>query len=146
MELLAGERITRAFWLILALPVPFWLAVLFFPSARVVRHICHPMVAPTLLLIPLIYLYYQAWDLGGIVWPGGVGYTEAQSVVVHPMGFLILWCQIQIMRLFLGLVLYQHACRTGLRIPIELIACWVLGPLGLLVYLGRLLVQRVMRG
>ncbi|QYY36143.1 abscisic acid-deficient protein Aba4 family protein [Ruficoccus sp. ZRK36] len=144
IELLAGERLTRGFWLILAMPVPFWLAVIFFPSSQVVRRICHPMVAPTILLIPLLYLYYQTWELGGMVWPGGIGYTEAQSVVLHPMGFLILWCQLQIMHLFLGLVLFQHACRVGLRIPGELIACWVLGPIGLLVYLVRLLIKRVL--
>lgn len=146
IELLAGERITRAFWIILALPAPFWLAVIFFPSARAVRHICQPLVAPTILVFALLYLYYQAWDLGGFVWPGGIGYTEAQSVVLHPMGFLILWCQIQIMHLFLGLVIYQHASRLGLRIPVELIVCWVLGPVGLLAYLGRMLVYRLRRG
>ncbi len=146
IELLAGERITRAFWMILMMPAPFWLAVIFFPSVTWVRRVCHPLVAPTLLLVPLIYLYHEAWQVGGIVWPGGIGYTEAQDVVLHPMGFLILWCQIQIMHLFLGLVIFQHACRMGLRVPGELIACWVLGPLGLLVYLVRLLINRVIKG
>lgn len=146
IELLAGEKLNRAFWIIMLMPVPVWLMVIVLPGQRWVRHIAHPFLFPVLMLIPLFYLYRELWLLGGIVWPGGIGYSEASNVVVHPIGFLILWCQVQTLHLFLGLVVFQDACKRGLQIPGELIACWVLGPVGLLVYLLRLLIGRLFRG
>ncbi|MEM8550091.1 MAG: abscisic acid-deficient protein Aba4 family protein, partial [Verrucomicrobiota bacterium] len=99
-----------------------------------------------LMVIPLVYLYREAWLVGGVAWPGGVGYTEARDIVIHPLGFLILWCQVQALHLLLGTVVYQDALKRGMRIPLELLACWLLGPLGLLVYVLRLLILKLNKG
>jgi len=143
VELFAGEKLNRAFWIILAIPAPVWLCLIFLPSAKFTRWVAHPFVTPTLMLIPLGYFYYEAWDLGGVAWPGGIGYTEARDVIFYPTSFLILWCQLQTLHLFLGLVVYQHAIKRSLHVPGELIACWVLGPVGILVYLIRLAIWRL---
>ena len=61
--------------------------------------------------------------------PAGLGsfsYREAQDFSQHPMAFLLLLCNWQIVNLVLGTAMYQRALRSGFRVPLELLL-WLLG-------------------
>ena len=71
-----------------------------------------------------------------------VDYEAARNYANHPIAFLILFCNLQIVNLFMGVMIYQKAMRSGFRAPLELILCWFLGALALIPFCIRLIVRR----
>jgi hypothetical protein len=69
-------------------------------------------------------------------------YDAARSFARHPIAFLVLFCNLQIINLFVGVMMYQKAMKCGFRAPIELTLCWVLGALALVPFGLRLIVRR----
>lgn len=146
IEWFASEQLTRLFWLITLAGAPFWLLMIFLPGKPVTRGLCSPFLAPSLFSLGLVYLYVQLWDLGLPGAPSGLGYRDQADVASHPMVMLILWLHLQILNLFLGETLFADARKRKLRIPVELIICWLFGPLGLLAYGARIAVMKPFKG
>lgn len=142
IEFFAGETLTRLFWVITLAGAPFWALMIFLPGKPMTRHLCSPFFAPPLFAIGLLYLYYQLWTLGLPDAPTGLDYSDQAAVAAHPIVFLILWLHAQILNLFLGESLFVEARKRKMRIPVELLLCWLFGPVGLLVFGIRLLLTK----
>ena len=71
-----------------------------------------------------------------------VDYESARNFANHPIAFLILFCNLQIINLFMGVMIYQKAMRSGFRAPLELTLCWFLGAIALIPFSIRLIVKR----
>ncbi len=145
IETFGRTELNQAFWLVLLMSAPVWLLMLFFPSKPWTRSLANPFLFPVLLLGVLGYLYYILWQLGVPAVPQNVEFQASRSFVQHPIVWLIALCKLQILNLFLGTVLFREAHRMGIRaIPVELLICWLLGPLGLPVFLGHLILKRAL--
>lgn len=142
IEWFASEQLTQLFWIITLAGSPFWLMMILLPGKPMARRLCSPFLAPSLLSIGLIYLYYQLWQLGLPSAPSGLDYSDQAAVAAHPLVLLILWLQVQTLNLFLGETLFVDACKRKIAIPIELALCWLLGPVGLIVYGLRLMLTK----
>lgn len=141
VETFGHGDLSRALWLISGMTVPFWLAMLFFSGNRLVQHLCHPLLFPTLLCGIQLYLYWIAWSTG-LPELDGYDYQSVRPLVRHPLIFLSLWCHIMILNFFLGTVLFREANRLKMRIPVELVLAWALGPIALPVYAVHLALVR----
>ena len=121
----------------------FWIAMIGFPSAPYLRQVAHPwLVVPifTVILLVLLLKSFHAGSMPGII--TSVGCEAARKFANHPIAFLILFCNLQIANLFMGVVIYQKAMRSGFRALVELILCWFLGALALNPFCMRLIVRR----
>lgn len=142
IETFGKTELNQAFWLVLLMTAPVWLLMLFFPSKSWTRVLANPFLFPVLLLGVLGYLYYLLWQLGVPSIPQNVQFEASRNFVQHPIVWLIAFCKLQILNLFLGTVLFREAHRMGMRmIPLELLTCWFFGPLGLLVFILHLLLR-----
>jgi hypothetical protein len=114
-----------------------------FAGARYVRRLAQPwIVVPlfTVVLLVLLWKSYQSAVLPEVV--TGANYDAARSFVQHPIAFLVLFCNLQIINLFMGVMIYQKAMRSGFRAPVELTLCWFLGALALIPFGIRLILRR----
>lgn len=144
IETFGHGDLTRAFWLITGMTVPFWLAMLLLPRSRLIQRLCHPLLFPFLLCGILVYMYWSAWSIG-LPAVGGHDYHDIRPLIRHPLFFLSLWCKVMILNLFLGMVLFRDASSRGMRIPVELILAWAFGPLALLVYVPRVVLRTTLK-
>jgi len=138
IELFGGAQISRAFWTMNLVVLPFWAAMIFFPRQRWVEWLCHPFLAPAVLGVVYLYVVYLLVTVTGVPPLSGLEVRALRDFVNHPLVFLVVWAHYLAVDLFLGMVLYRDACRRKMWIPIELILCWILGPVGLLAYVLRL--------
>lgn len=133
IETFASAELTRALWFVTLMTSPVWVLMIFWGGAKPVKAFCRPLIAPVLYVLVWGYLCYQAWELG-LPSPTGVGFQENRDLAAHPMVFLALWSQVQVLHLFLGTWIYQDALKRRWPAPAELLACWLFGPLGLFIY------------
>lgn len=143
IEIFGAEDLDAAFLLITLMTAPFWIAMIAFPHAPYLKRVAQPwLVVPlyTLVLVVLIWKAYQASVMPVLL--KGASYDAAQSFAQHPIAFLVLFCNLQIINLFMGVMMYQKAMRSGFRAPVELILCWFLGALALVPFGIRLLLRR----
>jgi len=138
IEWFANDTLNQLFWIISLAGSPFWVLMLFAPRQKLTRHLCSPLVGPVILGGGLIYLYAQLWELGLPAAPTAMAYQESARLVDHPIVLLILWLHVQALNLFLGEWIYADAQRRKKWVPLELLLCWVFGPVGLIVYTARL--------
>lgn len=113
------------------------------PSAPYMRQIAQPwLVVPlfTVILIVLLKKSYHAGSMPEII--SILDYGSARNFANHPIAFLILFCNLQIVNLFMGVMIYQKAMRCGFRAPLELLLCWFLGAIALIPFCIRLIVRR----
>jgi len=130
IESFGSRDLNHLFWLITLLPVPFWLAMLGAPRARLTARLANPWIVPGLFGLLTLALLYKLAELG-IHAPEGVAYREAKSVLHHPLVFLTLWNTAQAMNLFAGMVIYNEGGRST---RLALLLTWLLGPVGVLTY------------
>src|SRR5690606_28614650 len=129
----------RAFLMIALMTAPVWLAMILFPSARIVKVLAQPLVLPPVFCTVLIILLWKSFDGGLLPTPiGEATYSAAQRFARHPISFLALFCNLQILNLAVGTLIYQKAQRSGFTAPVELILCWFLGALALIPFALRL--------
>jgi hypothetical protein len=143
IEVFGASDLEGAFLLILLMTAPVWIAMIAFPYNRAVRQLAQPMILPPLYCIVLFFLLWNAYKAS--VTPEilqGVGYSQAKEFAEHPIAFLALYCNLQILNLALGTMIFQKAHRSGLRAPVELFMCWLVGAPALLVFQIRLLIVR----
>ncbi|MGZ0708832.1 abscisic acid-deficient protein Aba4 family protein [Coraliomargarita sp. W4R53] len=132
-----------AFLMIALMTAPCWIAMIAFPGARYLRQLAQPwLVVPlfTAVLLVLLWKSYQSAVLPVAV--SAASYDAARSFAHHPIAFLVLFCNLQIINLFMGVMIYQKAMRCGFRAPVELTLCWFLGALALIPFGIRLLIRR----
>jgi hypothetical protein len=140
IEFFGSRDLEAAFWFISLMTAPVWLAMLCFPGSAAVRGLASPLVLPPFYLVVLAVLLWKSWEAAAL--PPGVdsaSYGSLQSWIRHPVAFLALYCNWQIVNLVLGTLVFQKASRCGFRAPVELVLCWALGALGLLPFSLRLL-------
>ena len=143
IELFGEGDLNATFMVIALMTAPFWIAMIGFPSAPYLRQVTQPwLVVPlfTVILLALLWKSYHAASLPEIILT--VNYESARNFTNHPIAFLILFCNLQIVNLFLGVMIYQKAMRSGFRAPVELTLCWFLGTLALIPFSIRLIVRR----
>lgn len=143
IEIFGARDLDAAFLLIALMTAPFWIAMIAFPDARYLRRIAQPwLVVPlfSAVLVVLLWKSYQAAAFPDLVTTAS--YDSARSFARHPIAFLVLFCNLQIINLFMGVMMYQKAMKSGFRAPVELTLCWFLGALALIPFGLRLLVRR----
>lgn len=145
IEIFAARDLDAAFLFIALMTAPFWIAMIAFPYARYLRQVAQPwLLVPlySLVLLALIWKSYQAAALPETI--PSASYDAARSFTRHPIAFLVLFCNFQIINLFMGIMMYQKAMRSGFRAPLELTICWFLGVLALIPFCFRLMLRRQM--
>jgi hypothetical protein len=143
IELFGARDLDAAFLFIALMTAPFWIAMIAFPSAPYLRRMAQPwLLVPlfTVVLIVLLWKSYQSAVLPELV--STASYDTARSFAQHPIAFLVLFCNLQIINLFMGVMIYQKAMRCGFRAPVELTLCWFLGALALIPFGIRLVIRR----
>lgn len=143
IELFGARDLDAAFLVIALMTAPFWIAMIAFPGAPYLRQVAQPwLVVPlfTSVLVVLLWKSYQSAVLPDIV--STASYDAAITFAQHPIAFLVLFCNFQIINLFMGVMIYQKAMRCGFRAPVELTLCWLLGALALIPFGIRLIVRR----
>lgn len=143
IEFFGARDLEAAFLVIALMTAPCWIAMIVFPQAPYLRRIAQPwLVVPlfTVVLLLLLWKSYQASLLPEAV--PSANYGGARDLARHPIVFLVLFCNLQIINLFMGVMIYQKATRSGFRAPVELTLCWFLGALALIPFGIRLAVRR----
>jgi len=143
IEIFGARDLDAAFLVIALMTAPFWIAMIAFPDMRYLRRIAQPWVVVPLfsaVLLALLWKSYQAAALPELVTTASYG--SARSFARHPVAFLVLFCNLQIINLFMGVMMYQKAMKSGFRAPVELTLCWCLGALALIPFGLRLAVRR----
>ena len=139
IEILGARSLDRTFLVIALMTAPVWLAMIVFPKAKVVQKLAHPLVLPplyTIVLLVLLWNFYQSSLLPDQV--DEVSYDAARDILRHPAAFLALFCNFQILNLALGTMMFQKAKRSGIRAPVELALCALLGAPALIPLVIRL--------
>lgn len=132
----------QLFSLLVAMTAPFWLAMLFWPRHRMVRRVMQPWLVPGLLSLVWGYIIYLMIDVGSVPRVREASYDEARTALRNPFVMLLLFCHIQIFNLAAGAAVYQDSRRRGLRVRLDLLAIWLLGPPGLLLYALRIALKK----
>ena len=143
LEFFGGKNLEEAFLFISFMTAPVWVMMLLWPESGFVRRLASPFVLPPLYLVVLGFLLWKSWDAA--VLPPAVeaaSYAAAREWVRHPVAFLALYCNWQIVNLVLGALIFQKACRAGFRAPVELVLCWFFGAFSLLPFVLRLILRR----
>jgi hypothetical protein len=143
IEIFGARDLDNTFILILLMTAPVWLAMIFCPGSSVVRWLCQPFLLPPFYCIVLFLLLWKSHEASVLPDPyAPISYESARHFSKHPIAFLALFCNLQILNLFAGTVIYQKAMRSGMRAPIELLICWFVGAVALIPFALRLLVRK----
>jgi hypothetical protein len=143
IEIFGARDLDRIFILILLMTAPVWLAMLLLPGRRWVRSLCQPFLLPPFYCIVLFVLLWESHEASILPDPyAPISYESARYFSKHPIAFLALFCNLQILNLFAGTVIYQKAMRSGMRAPFELLICWLVGAVALIPFALRLIVRR----
>ncbi len=143
IEFFGAAHLEKAFWCIALMTAPVWLLMLFFGQTKIVQMIASPFVAPPLFTFALFFLLWKSYEAA--VLPDSVSsidYDGARQLLRHPIAFLALFCNLQILNLAAGTMIYQKGIRASIRVHVELLCCWVFGAPVLLIFGLRLLFQR----
>lgn len=136
IETFGSAKLDNGFWVMTLLPIPLWAVMLFFPRAHWARKVASPWLVPVFLAFVQAYFLYQLWSVGMPVITGA-DFKATHKFFEHPMVFLALWSQLQVLHLFLGTILFQESGRKGFRVPVELVLCWMFGALVLPIFVVR---------
>ncbi len=141
---LFGERdLDLAFVLIAVMSAPVWFAMILWPHAKLTRMVGQPLPVGLAYCMVLLVLLWKSYAAAAFPDPlVHVSYEGAQAFTRHPVAFLALFCNLQILNLVLGTVIYNKAERIHMRVPVELALCWLLGAVALLPFAVRLLIRR----
>lgn len=143
IEILGARDLDVAFLTVALMTAPLWLAMISFPNAPYLKRIAQPWLVVPLFSSVMIVLFWKSYESVPLpLWTPGVNYESAKSFARHPVAFLVLFCNLQILNLFVGVMMYQKALRSGFRAPVELLLCWFLGALSLIPFGLRLIFRR----
>lgn len=143
IELFGARDLDVIFLVIALMTAPLWVGMIAFPHTPYLRYLAQPwLVVPlfTLVLLVLVWKSSQSAVLPEMVLTAD--YQSAQNFAQHPIAFLVLFCNLQIINLFMGVMIYQKAMRSGFTAPVELTLCWFLGAVALVPFAVRLVLRK----
>jgi len=127
------------FTLVNAFVLPFWLLLLVVPFSKVTRVLVHSGVVPVIL--GLVYVAFIVISMTGDA-PEGAGMQSLaglQAAFTDPRALIGAWVHYLVFDLFVGAWMIRDAKRHDiphLAVVLPAILTFVLGPFGLLLYLG----------
>jgi hypothetical protein len=143
IEVFGSGDLDRTFVVILTMTAPVWVAMIAFPQASVVRFLAQPFLVPPLYCVVLMMLLWKSHQAAILPDPyAPISYESARDFSRHPISFLALFCNLQILNLTVGTLIYQKSMRSGMRAPVELLLCWFIGAVALIPFALRLLVRK----
>jgi hypothetical protein len=143
IEVFGSGDLDRTFILILLMTAPVWVAMIAWPQGKVVRILAQPLLLPPLYAIVLFILLWKSHQAAILPDPyAPISYESARQFSRHPVSFLALFCNLQILNLAVGTLIYQKSMRCGMRAPVELLLCWFIGAVALIPFALRLLLRR----
>lgn len=143
IEIFGSKDLDSTFIIILLMTAPVWLVMILFPTAKPVRILAQPFLLPPLYCIVLFVLLWKSHQSAVLPDPyAPITYESAREFSRHPISFLALFCNLQILNLTVGTIIYQKAARSAMRAPVELLLCWFVGAVALIPFALRLLVRK----
>lgn len=131
------------FLLILLMTAPVWVAMIVLPQSRVVRSLAQPFILTPLYCVVLFILLWKSHQSAVLPDPyAPITYESAREFSRHPISFLAIFCNLQILNLTVGMMIYQKAMRSGMRAPVELLICWSVGAIAVVPFALRLLTRK----
>ncbi len=137
VEYFGSRELNTLFWIATASSAPFWLLMLLAPRSRATAALCRLWLAPPLLGVFYLYLFYLANDVTGLPRLEGVEMKSVRRFWAHPILFIALWMHRLAMDLFVGIWISRFGRFRGWEVRVELVLVWLLGPVGALVFAGR---------
>jgi hypothetical protein len=129
------------FSLLSLVTLPWWLAMLLFPtSSATTRWVTSPL--PYFLLAGAYVVLLLAVLTSGEA-PASLEAADLAAAMASPLGFLTAWTHMLALDLFAGTWLFRDAKYYGVTPRLSLVLTWWLGPVGLGWYLYR---RRRLRG
>ena len=143
IEIFGADQLDRTFIIILLMTAPVWLLMIFFPRKPFVKVLAQPFILPPLFSIVLFLLLWKSHQAAILPDPyAPISYESARQFSKHPTSFLALFCNLQVLNLLVGTVIYQKASRSGMAAQLELMLCWLLGAVALVPFALRLMIRR----
>lgn len=143
IETFGSGHLDSTFLLILLMTAPVWIAMIALPDSRVVRSLAQPFLLTPLFCVVLFILLWKSHQSAVLPNPyAPITYESAREFSRHPISFLAIFCNLQILNLAVGTVIYQKAMRSGMRVPVELLLCWFVGAVAVIPFALRLLVRK----
>lgn len=143
IEVFGSKDLDRTFVIILLMTAPVWVAMIAFPQRKSVRALAQPFLLPPLYCIVLFALLWKSHQSAILPDPyAPITYESAREFSEHPISFLALFCNLQILNLIVGTMIYQKAMRSGLRAPVELLLCWFVGAVAAIPFALRLILSK----
>jgi hypothetical protein len=142
IEWFGGPQLEDAFFWITVLPLPCWFLLLFGQGKSWGRRLGHPLVLP---LFPVPLWGYVAFKMAAYLTTddfGGGGFFGARETLAHPLIFLVVWAQLQVVNLFVATVIFREGQRAGVRVTPEIVLAWMFAPLALAVCAVRVASKR----
>ncbi len=127
------------FTLVNAFVLPFWLLLLVVPFSKVTQVLVHSGVVPVIL--GLVYVAFIVISMSGDS-PEGAGMQSLaglQAAFSDPRALIGAWVHYLVFDLFVGAWIIRDAKRRDiphLAVVVPAILTFVLGPFGLLLYIG----------
>lgn len=143
IEFFGAAELRKAFWLIGAMTAPIWLLMLLWGRNMWVRRLAHPFVIPPLYCGVLFYILWKSYEIS--LFPDSIesmDYSGAKEFARHPVAFLALFCNWQILNLMVGTMIFQKGYRSSMCVTFELLLCWIVGAPAALIFTARLVIQR----
>ncbi|MDQ8180741.1 ABA4-like family protein [Pelagicoccus sp. SDUM812005] len=137
VEYFGSRELNTLFWVATASSAPFWLLMLVWPRSRLTNTLCRLWLAPPLLGVFYLYLFYLAYDVTGLPRLEGVEMKNVRRFWAHPILFIALWMHRLTMDLFVGIWISRFARFRGWEVRFELVLVWLLGPIGTLFFAAR---------
>lgn len=143
IETFGSGHLDSTFLLILLMTAPVWLAMIALPQSALVRSLAQPFLLTPLYCIVLFILLWKSHQSAVLPNPyAPITYESAREFSRHPISFLAIFCNLQILNLTVGIMIYQKAMRSGMRAPVELLLCWFVGAIAVIPFALRLLTRK----
>ncbi|MGB0409030.1 MAG: abscisic acid-deficient protein Aba4 family protein [Opitutales bacterium] len=128
IDIFGAQDLDSTFIAILLMTSPVWVAMIAFPHSGMVRTIAQPFLFPPLYCIVLFVLLWKSHQSAVLPDPyAPISYESAREFSRHPISFLALFCNLQILNLAVGTIIYQKGVRSGVRVRLVLLLCWFFG-------------------
>lgn len=143
IETFGSGNLDSTFLLILLMTAPVWTAMIVLPQLRVVRSLAQPFLLTPLYCIVLFVFLWKSHQSAVLPDPyAPITYESAREFSRHPISFLAIFCNLQVLNLTVGMMIYQKAMRSGMRAPVELLLCWFVGAIAVVPFALRLLTRK----
>jgi hypothetical protein len=143
IEAFGSQDLNSTFLLILLMTSPVWVAMIAFPQSTAVRSLAQPFLLAPLYCIVLFVLLWKSHQSAVLPDPyAPITYESAREFSRHPISFLALFCNLQILNVTVGMMMYQKAMDSNMRAPVELFICWFVGAVAVIPFAFRLILRK----